>query len=293
MTAVLVVGLILALGWAALAVAAWWINSATLRDTDEVLLHFLLRFTQTYTRVLHKVRYEGLEHVPRRTFASHPPGGGWVSDDEPPIIVVCNHTAGIDPLLVQCGMPFEVRWMMAEDMRLPVLEWFWRVSRVIFVDRERQSGTSVRAAVAHLKHGGCIGIFPEGHIARPPETLLPFKEGIGLLVRRAKAMVLPVVISGTPPRDPAWASLWLASESVVRFLPPINYAHSKLSAAEIRTDIFERFKGATGWPEAERVPQVIDERLYVVGMDGRYHDAEQMLQPLEPEFEARVEAMNA
>ena len=35
------------------------------------------------------------------------------------LILVCNHTAGIDPILVEYPLPFPVRWMMWEAMMIP------------------------------------------------------------------------------------------------------------------------------------------------------------------------------
>ena len=207
---------------------------------DHAEAGLIYRLFQLLAFRLHGLRARGLEHVPQQR------------DGVGPLIVVCNHTAGIDPVLVQALCRFEVRWMMAEDMRTPALEWLWELGEVIFVDRQNGGGgVSTREALRHLKAGGVIGIFPEGNLERPPRTLLPFMKGVGLLVKRSGAPVLPAVIDGTPQVDPAWASIYRPSRSRVRFLAPVRYADSGLGAAEITEDLERRFLDATGWPRGE------------------------------------------
>lgn len=202
-------------------------------DIEGGLLWLLGR---VYVRVFHGLNVTGREHLPW----SRNPG---------PMIVIANHTAGIDPMLIQAVCRFPVRWMMAVDMRLPALEWFWNWIRIIDVDRDAgASVTAVRDAMRHLRSGGVLGIFPEGQIARPARRLLPFQAGVGALVQRTGAIVLPVVIDGTPQVQPAWASLWRPSRATVRILPPIDYTGTGLTGEQIVKDLRQRFADWTGWP---------------------------------------------
>jgi len=118
---------------------------------------------------------------------------------------------------------------------------------VIFVSRTSRDSIGAREAIRHLRGGGVIGIFPEGGLERPAYQLLPFQPGIGLLIKRTGARVLPVLVDGTPQVDPAWASLWKPSRSRLRFKPTLDYSHSDLSAAEIANDLRQRFMEWTGW----------------------------------------------
>ena len=86
-------------------------------DPNTGMLSALLRL---YTRLVHRVRYEGLSLIP--------PAGE-------PTLFVCNHTAGIDPMLVHLVSGHDIGWMMARDMRTPILETFWNWMRIIDVDR--------------------------------------------------------------------------------------------------------------------------------------------------------------
>lgn len=247
--------------WGALVLVSAWITAAHLRE-DDFLANALYRVMQLYARVIHNLRIEGRENIPA---PDHRGRLGF------PVIVAANHTAGIDPILIQAALWFEPRWMMAEDMRAPQLDWLWTLARIIFVDRASRESRSAREALRHLKNGGALGVFPEGHIERPPEHLLPFRGGIGFLIAKSGAAVLPVVISGTPQVDPAWASLTRPSRSVVRFLPLVRYEKGS-SPDDIGADIERRFARATGWPPAPRVPIMTGERRVMVDMQGNYID---------------------
>ncbi len=165
-----------------------------------------------------------------------------------PMIVVCNHTAGVDPILVSCAVPTRIKWLMADDMRLRGMNWFWNWAGVIFIARNRHGRTGLRRARAHLDSGGVIGIFPEGRIERPAKKLMPFAPGVGVLVQRSGARVLPVIIEGTPSEAPsAWDSLWTRSNTRVRVMRPIDYKGRGLTNAQIAQDLHDRFERWTGW----------------------------------------------
>lgn len=221
--------------WALWVVLAHWIGANPRGDPETGLAWRALRL---YARVVHRLRIEGMENVPR----GRRPG---------PLVVVANHTAGVDPILIQAACPFFIRWMMALDMRLPALEWFWGWVEVISVDREGREIAATREAIRHLREGGVVGIFPEGNLERPARHILPFLPGVGLIVHRSRAPVLPVLVTGTPQVDPAWSSLWRSSNATVRFLPRIDYTGSGLPAAAIAEDLRRRFVEASGWPPCD------------------------------------------
>lgn len=189
-----------------------------------------------YTRVFHGLRVEGVENLP----AGKHPG---------PLIVIANHTAGIDPMLVQSAVPFYVRWMMGKDMMLPAMDAIWDWLEVIAVRRGERDMSAAREGLRHLAKGGVLGVFPEGRLERPPGQIRQFHPGIGLLVSKTGAPILPIVITGTPQVDPAWASLRVPSRSVIRIQPIIRYERGKTSPEQITRELRELFCEWTGWPE--------------------------------------------
>lgn len=209
-------------GWAAIC---RWLLAGPRGDVEAGLAW---RFLRVYARVVHRLCVEGAEHRP----VGRTPG---------PLVVVMNHTAGVDPLLVQAACWFEIRFVMATDMRHPAGEWFWRWARVIFVDRIKGDATGAREAIRHLADGGVLGIFPEGGIERPRSVLIPFQPGVGLILSRSRAPVLGVTIRGTPDARTAWGSLVRRSRSVVRF-HPIYKPSEGLSAKELAAELEARFR---------------------------------------------------
>lgn len=203
------------------------------------------RLCELYGRWFHALRVVGIENVPRERH----PGA---------LIVVSNHTAGVDPVLIQAACRFEVRWMMAEDMRLGVFEKFWEWAGVISVDRTGRDLRGTREAVRHLRAGGVLGVFPEGGLERPRRQVRRFHAGVGLLIRKTGARVLPAIVDGTPTVDRAWASLYRPSRSTVTFEPIIDYAGTAMSAEEIAADLRERYLAWTGWA-ANDVGRVVGE----------------------------------
>ncbi len=228
------------LGIALLLLAAGWIAARQLRDPADPLTGLLYLSGRAYARLVHRL-----------TIETEP---GALSDIDGPLIVVSNHTAGVDPILVSSGCPRRIGWIMAEDMRLPLLNWFWRWQGVIFVTRDKEGRKGLRDARAALAAGGCIGIFPEGRLERPHGRLLPFNPGVGMLVKRSGARILPVIVEGTPETRTAWQALWTPSRAKVRFMRPISYADSTLTPAEIAADLQHRYAAWTGWPVATHAP---------------------------------------
>jgi 1-acyl-sn-glycerol-3-phosphate acyltransferase len=227
------------LAWAMLAIAARWILDNPRRvpgqpiNEDVIAAGLAYRAMQVLCATLHRLRVEGRERLNLGRF----PG---------PLIVVANHTAGVDPLLIQSVCPFEVRWMMARDMMSPGLQGLWDMGQMIPVDRQGRDTTSVRIALRHLANGGVIGVFPEGGIERPARTLKPFLAGVGLIIAKSHAPVLPIIIEGTPEDVSAAASLLRPSKSRVRILETIRYRRD-MSAHDITRDLEERFARETGW----------------------------------------------
>lgn len=203
---------------------------------DAVGLSVVWYLARAYARLIHRLRVEGREHA----LAARGP-----------LIIVANHTAGVDPVLIQSVCPVFIRWVMAQDMRLPRFEWFWRALDIIFVDRRTGEVGGTREAVRHLREGGVLGIFPEGGLERPARRILPFLPGVGLIIKRTGARVLPVIVDGTPECDPAWASLWRPSRSRLRFMPPIDYRGTTLTSHQIAEDLRARFAAWTGWPMSD------------------------------------------
>jgi 1-acyl-sn-glycerol-3-phosphate acyltransferase len=220
--------LIILLGgvWLVWAGVAHWLLANPRGDVASGLTY---RFIRLYVRLIHRLRIVHAHNIPRTRSTG-------------PLIVVCNHTAGIDPMLIQAACPFYVRWMMAEDMKWGGLADVWSYFNIIFVNRTKPDTRALREAVRALKAGEVIGVFPEGRIERPRGELLAFQQGVGMMASMSGAPVLPILIRGTPEASSAWGSLWRRSESEIVVGELMQFAE-RAKAAEITSEIEGWFRG--------------------------------------------------
>lgn len=139
-----------------------------------------------------------------------------------PVILCMNHTAGLDPWLVQAGLNRMIRWLMLDKYMFKVLKPLWdAVNPIVLHKGERGSG-QIRQMITAIEHGGVIGIFPEGGLQRSHRVLQPFKIGVAVLAKKTGVPVVPIWIHGTPlSENLAWQMLTPARCTVV-FGPPIR-----------------------------------------------------------------------
>jgi 1-acyl-sn-glycerol-3-phosphate acyltransferase len=107
------------------------------------------------------------------------------------------------------GQMHQTHWAGAADIMLtnPLMRLVSRMSQVLPVERYT-GGTGVQnlaLAVAVLRREKNLVWFPEGRITTTGE-MLPFREGIGLILEQTHTAVVPVLIQGTREAMPAEAS---------------------------------------------------------------------------------------
>jgi 1-acyl-sn-glycerol-3-phosphate acyltransferase len=111
-----------------------------------------------------------------------------------PAILACNHTSGLDPVVLQTCSRRIIVWMMAREYyEMPSLHWFFRTIEAIPVDRSGQDTSATRAAMRALRDGRVVGLFPEGKIEEG-RAVLPFQPGVALLATRTGAPVCTAAI---------------------------------------------------------------------------------------------------
>lgn len=113
-----------------------------------------------------------------------------------PAILICNHSAGIDPLLLQATCPRVITWMIAREYyELPVLHGIFQRLGYIPVSRGMRDSASIKLALRTLDAGKVLGIFPEGRI-ETSQALLPFQPGAATIAARAGVPIYPAYIAG-------------------------------------------------------------------------------------------------
>ena len=146
-----------------------------------------------------------------------------------PAILVCNHTSGLDPLLIQSVVPRVIVWMMAKEYYdIKALTWVFKMIEAIPVDRFARDTASVRAGLRHLKDGRILGVFPEGRIERTRE-LLPFQTGVALLAIRTGVPVYPAFLDGTQRNKSMIGGFIWPNRATLAFGPPVEFDRSSTS----------------------------------------------------------------
>ena len=194
-----------------------------------------------------KVSIKGAEE-----FAARIPKSG-------PTIVVANHPFGAVDALIASELALEARpdtlvFGNAVLSHRCQTEWFLPLEILDESPAARRLNlSSMRRALAHLKNGGCIVIFPAGEVERWRWSRLAIEEGkwtthLGRLALKSQATILPL---GFPEENPLWFHLPGAVHPTLRLmaLPRAYHAlHGKtvtlytgkpLPAASLPTDITE------------------------------------------------------
>ena len=158
-----------------------------------------------------RMRTYGRENIPKK--------GGF--------LLICNHQSYLDPIL--CAVPITRRiGFLARES----LFTHWLLRRMI-----RSLGTiplklgeadlsAMRKVIDVLKQGRGVCLFPEGTRSLDGK-ITPFKPGFGLLCRRGKAAVVPVVIDGAFESWPRHKKLFSPGSIVVCYGKPISAEQAK------------------------------------------------------------------
>lgn len=131
-------------------------------------------------------------------------------------ILICNHTSGIDPALIQAPCKRLIVWMMAKEYYDTPLRRGFEMLAAIPVDRGSRDLAPTRAALRALECGRIVGIFPEGKI-ETSRDLLPFHTGVAMMARRAKVDVYPAFLDGSQRGTTMKQSFTQAQHATVRF----------------------------------------------------------------------------
>lgn len=149
-------------------------------DWGRLWLNLLDGWIRLFLKYYHRYQYEPVE-LPEQGAA----------------LLAGNHVSGLDPLLIIAACRRPVRFMIArEEYQRFGLRWFFRAGGCIPVERSGKPEKAFREALAALKQGEVIGIFPEGGIHLSTHRPRHLKRGIAVLAELSGAQVYPVRVSG-------------------------------------------------------------------------------------------------
>jgi 1-acyl-sn-glycerol-3-phosphate acyltransferase len=212
------------------------------RPEDRVVIRLLQAFTVCFARIYHQIIVRAPFRVPR----------------EGPAILVCNHTSGLDPMLIQSVSPRLIVWMMAKEYYdIKWLRWMFRTVEAIPVTRAGRDMAATRSALRALEQGRILGVFPEGKIEKT-NALMPFQTGVAMMAIKTGVPVYPAYLDGTQRGKEMVDAFMYRNRVMLTFGPPVQFDRSSTSkeALQAATDrIAEAVAGLKTQSERRRGKQ--------------------------------------
>ncbi|NJP04902.1 MAG: 1-acyl-sn-glycerol-3-phosphate acyltransferase [Chloroflexaceae bacterium] len=139
-------------------------------------------------RWLFRLEVRGLENLPQQG----------------PFVMAANHSSNLDPFVMAASLPYawmeRTYWAGSVDLffRSSVMRLFSRISQTLPVSSAASGSftTSLAFGALTLKKQKNLVWFPEGRLS-PSGEILPFRQGLGIILNQYPAMVVPIYIQGT------------------------------------------------------------------------------------------------
>jgi 1-acyl-sn-glycerol-3-phosphate acyltransferase len=112
-----------------------------------------------------------------------------------PVVLVANHSTLIEPQVIFGVVPRRSVFLVKSELASGAMGWGLRRIGQLPVRRGEADRAALMAAVAVLRGGGVLGVFPEG--TRGSGDVDRAEQGAAWLVRTTGAVVLPVATRGT------------------------------------------------------------------------------------------------
>ena len=147
-----------------------------------------------------------------------------------PVILAANHASFLDPPLIGSALPRTANYLARDTLfRFPGVGWVLRTVQAVPVDREGGGGAGLKAILDRLLRGGCVLLFPEGTRTSDGE-IRPARSGIGLIVIKSDAPVVPVRVRGTFEAYGRHVKFPRPHRVQVTFGEPLHFAHLREEA---------------------------------------------------------------
>ncbi len=117
-----------------------------------------------------------------------------------PCLFVCNHLSNFDPMVLAVHLKERPLCFISKEgnFKIPIAGPFINKAGYIKIDRldSKEALNAVYSAVDRLNNGMSVGVYPEGTRSKTGE-LLPFKDGVFLIAKKAKVPIVVLTIDGT------------------------------------------------------------------------------------------------
>lgn len=134
-------------------------------------------------KIFFRLRLTGVENIP--------------TDTDHGLIIAANHQTYFDPFWISAPVKRPIRYLAWDEaFGWPVVGEVIKLLGAWPLQLEGGDPTAIRRALAWLRGGGAVMIFPEGGRARSDGATSRFKNGAARIALEANVPVLPVTIRG-------------------------------------------------------------------------------------------------
>ena len=151
-----------------------------------------------------------------------------------PALIVCDHTALGDPLVLAATAGRPIQFLMAKEIyELPHIRWAFKAFGCIPVQRGKRDVAAIRSMLDGLAADNVIGLFPEGGLDR--HRLEEGHPGIAYLAIKSGAPVIPasIVWKGPHSIDSMLKTLFVPSKAVIRYGKPLYFPQESKPSKEL------------------------------------------------------------
>jgi 1-acyl-sn-glycerol-3-phosphate acyltransferase len=136
-------------------------------------------------------RFEGGRNVPRKG----------------PALLIANHQSFIDPVLIGLAAGRRLHYLARKTLfKNPIFGAFLRSVNCVPVDQVGVAKEGLKTTIEQLKEGHAVLVYPEGERTWTGQ-IQPLKPGVVLLIKRARAPIIPVGVAGAFDAYPRTAKL--------------------------------------------------------------------------------------
>src|SRR5437588_4900257 len=165
-----------------------------------------------------------------------------------PVILAVNHQSFLDPPLAGNAADRPIFFLAKKSlMDVPVLGWLLPKLNVIPVNLEGSDRSALKALIRILNAGECALVFPEG-TRTPDGNLQPAAAGVGLLIGKTRAPVVPMRIFGAFDVWPMGGKLRFSGKITLVVGEPIHFSEGELAGGgrDLYTRLSQRVMDAIG-----------------------------------------------
>lgn len=144
-----------------------------------------------------------------------PEGGGF--------ILAANHKSFLDPAVLGICSSRQLNFMAKEELfENRFFRWWLNKVNVIPIRRKSADLSAIKSAIAKVKGGEGLLVFPEGTRQDPDKDFGDPEKGIGFLVDKLGCPVIPALVLGTDKAMPKGAKFIRPAKVKVYFGKQIN-----------------------------------------------------------------------